>query len=474
MRIKTAILLPFALLLALTGCGESTTDPGPADAVTDALYQSLRDSIVSEFKKNELDSAFSDSLFQTVYDSVYANEVERLQAQHDSLTLAHSDSLQQAQDSINTARDSIQALSIAAAADSIYETLYAQIYDEIYSSSAAKNIWATASNYHPTLSPADQPYLQTLYGEGDPQGQLFSITLTNTGTQTYYKVLVEAEVPGFTQTLTQTDYINVKDTVTFTLNPSLLYEAWANLTAVQKAQLNYRVKVLNNDREILVLAQSLDIEIWPANMNPAFHTRKDGTPVDMDSYTAHWVQPQADSVQAVIESARKLHADNKLVGYQDPSSTGNHASIVRAQAEAIYKALQARGIGYVTSADLGNAGQVVLFPNQTLRHRYANCIDGAVLFASALERIGIETAIIFIPGHAFIGYRLWDDVNTWDFLETTLTWSGGTFAQALASGNSRYNSEVSAGHFTSGTSAFMKIPEARKLGYAAYPYDLEF
>lgn len=209
-------------------------------------------------------------------------------------------------------------------------------------------------------------------------------------------------------------------------------------------------------------------------MRPGFYTRKDGATVDMYSYNALWVQPQADSVQAVVESARQLHAEKTLAGYQDPGNTGNQATITRDQVQAIYAALQARDIGYVTSADLGNAGQVVLFPNQTLRHRFANCIDGAVLFASALERIGLEVAIVTIPGHAFIGYRTWENASTWEYIETTLTWSGGTFAQALTQGNATYNSEVTANNFTNGTSHITKITDARKLGYAAYPYDLEF
>ena len=98
--------------------------------------------------------------------------------------------------------------------------------------------------------------------------------------------------------------------------------------------------------------------------------------------------------------------------------------------------------------------------------------DGAGLFASVLERIGIEAEIVFIPGHAFIGYRTWSNSDTWEFVETTLAWNGGTFAQAISQGNSTYNAQLP--NINSGVSHVLKISAARSQGYTPYPYDLAF
>jgi len=48
--------------------------------------------------------------------------------------------------------------------------------------------------------------------------------------------------------------------------------------------------------------------------------------------------------------------------------------------------------------------EFVQFPAQTLRNNAGDCEDLAVLFASALESVGIQTFIILIPGHAFMAF----------------------------------------------------------------------
>ena len=68
----------------------------------------------------------------------------------------------------------------------------------------------------------------------------------------------------------------------------------------------------------------------------------------------------------------------------------------------------------------------------------ANCIDGTVLFASALENIGIEPLIVLIPGHAFVGWKRWTDSNVCGFLETTMI-PTHSFEEAYNEGNRKYN-----------------------------------
>jgi hypothetical protein len=58
--------------------------------------------------------------------------------------------------------------------------------------------------------------------------------------------------------------------------------------------------------------------------------------------------------------------------------------------------------------------------SQTLRTQQANCIDGTVLFASILRKIGIEPMIVLIPGHAFLGFYTDAQHTRKAFLETTM------------------------------------------------------
>jgi hypothetical protein len=58
--------------------------------------------------------------------------------------------------------------------------------------------------------------------------------------------------------------------------------------------------------------------------------------------------------------------------------------------------------------------------SSTWNDRVANCLDGSVLIASALERLGIGSFLVLVPGHAFVGFYADKDRREAEFLETTL------------------------------------------------------
>jgi len=464
MTIKKTFFAMAASFL-LWGCG--TEPQEPANEVTDALYQSLRDSIVKEFEQNELDSAFSDSLFSHVYDSVYNAEFDRITSQYDSLTQAHVDS-------VIHAKDSLQSLESALLADSIYQALYDKIYADIYSDAASKNIFVLNLSTISEMAPAHYRFLATLYDEGSGANHLGTLQIANRGTQAYYKLVIDAVVEGYTSVQSQTVYVKPNDTLFVPLDPQILFASWDKLEAEAKAPLQIQVKVLHNDKEVLLYSTSKPIHVLPAGIMPRAYLRKDGDQTINNYSWVQWIQPQSDSVTSIVESARLLHAQKQLVGYQDPGKTGLYAEITRDQVKAVYDALQARGIGYVSAATSDPFGQVVLYPNQTLRRKMANCIDGAILFASVLERIGINVDLVIIPGHAFIGYRTWKDAETYEFVETTMAWNGGTFTQANQSGNKEYTTQITTGAFQNNESQMVNIEEARLLGFSAYPFDLGY
>lgn len=81
-------------------------------------------------------------------------------------------------------------------------------------------------------------------------------------------------------------------------------------------------------------------------------------------------------------------------------------------------------------------------PSTSWRERRASCIDGSVLIASVLERIGLQPLIVLVPGHAFVGFRARAGAAA-SFLETTLLGATparttSSFPAALAAGRSRW------------------------------------
>jgi hypothetical protein len=73
------------------------------------------------------------------------------------------------------------------------------------------------------------------------------------------------------------------------------------------------------------------------------------------------------------------------------------------QMAAIYQALHARGMQYVNvPQDFFANAQNVKFPVESLKTSSANCIDGTLIFASALEAMGMRPGIAMLSNHAFI------------------------------------------------------------------------
>src|SRR5207244_6483367 len=68
----------------------------------------------------------------------------------------------------------------------------------------------------------------------------------------------------------------------------------------------------------------------------------------------------------------------------------------------------------------GQATQRTRLPGEALALRSANCIGGTVLMASLLEGASLHAALVFVPGHAFVGWESWDGSDDWQFLETTM------------------------------------------------------
>ena len=104
---------------------------------------------------------------------------------------------------------------------------------------------------------------------------------------------------------------------------------------------------------------------------------------------------------------------------------GGSTGAVYRQAWAVWQALAVRGIRY-SAADPGIArgprvfSQRVRLLEQTWADRSANCVDGSVLIASVLQRIGLRSFLVLVPGHAFVGFYTDAEATHAAYLETTL------------------------------------------------------
>ena len=73
-----------------------------------------------------------------------------------------------------------------------------------------------------------------------------------------------------------------------------------------------------------------------------------------------------------------------------------------------------------SGSDDRSFGQVVRFVKDALNTTQANCIDGTVLFASFLYKIGLKVSIVLVPGHAYLAFGLDEEGSRMMALETTM------------------------------------------------------
>lgn len=138
---------------------------------------------------------------------------------------------------------------------------------------------------------------------------------------------------------------------------------------------------------------------------------------------AAYVNEDHPEIDKILGEALKTKMVNSFSGYQ------SGVKEVDLQIAAIWRVLNERGFKYssITNNSGVNDDDPTKFSSQSIRTfenaiktNQANCVDGTVVFASILKKIGIEPIIITVPGHCFLGYYT-DETHTGKaFLETTM------------------------------------------------------
>ena len=234
-------------------------------------------------------------------------------------------------------------------------------------------------------------------------------------------LIISISIAGFTQPEIQT--INATDqTQEFNALPLVQAQSLRKWTADQTTQLQVRVTDTHNDRydynDIPLLVHSRWLMQWVAANRLKI---------------AAWVTPQDPSVAQLVLKAENylpnqpMPAPNALIGYANNASPRQ----VRDQVDAIFDAMRIDyHIRYVQGAvpysgpgDTSISLEYIKLPGEVLQQHSGMCIELTALLASAVERIGLHSEIVIIPGHAFLGvavdpnnihFEYWDavDVNS--------------------------------------------------------------
>ncbi len=182
--------------------------------------------------------------------------------------------------------------------------------------------------------------------------------------------------------------------------------AWnydALLKVRQQRPVNVSYKVTVNGTELDEITETC---VMKSVNDCPFYVLWDEDGEDFDDFSwlfAAYVNENHPEVDVILKEALESGLVSGFTGYQseDPKE-------VMMQVFAVWNALQRRGIKYsdvsTTTPSKFVVCQTVRFLDDSIAATQANCVDGSVLMASILQKIGIHAYLVMVPGHCFLAF----------------------------------------------------------------------
>lgn len=235
------------------------------------------------------------------------------------------------------------------------------------------------------------------------------------------------------------------------------YAALAKVRAARPVNLHFELQVdakPNEKKTQRVQVRSLNDALF------SIADERGNEALDFNWLFAAYVNEHSPVVEQIVAAALQ----DALVEEFDGYATGDDEQVY-AQVFAIWNALQRRGISYsnllrVPQANRNVLSQHVRFVEESWRNAQANCVDGSVLLASVLRKIGIAPTLVLLPGHMLLGFALDESGQRLAYLETTML--GGSNQALLKGAHGARNTRASVSNKGSFDSFEAALNEAQK------------
>ena len=237
-------------------------------------------------------------------------------------------------------------------------------------------------------------------------------------------VLIEVEVPGFTQQYKQKVTLGRQVTKMRIVPP--LVTGTLDLSSEKTAQLVYSVTEVDSGK--LLVQESKNIKLyskfdmmwgdWDSDEVESWY-------IYADNILA-WMTPNAPEVLSLKRDAidyLSYISEGELdgiYGYQDYGYFDHAYYNTWVQAVAIQGAMSdIVGVRYNNSGFSIDAQQRVKLPADTLTTRSGICIETTLVMASALQSAGMHVMLLIPPGHAQVAVEAWPNTGDYFLIETT-------------------------------------------------------
>jgi len=175
---------------------------------------------------------------------------------------------------------------------------------------------------------------------------------------------------------------------------------------------------------VLLPEQSRTIQVRSVNDVPYAQLTRDKHLRDLSPLFAAFVDESHPQIDRFLHEALQVNVVQHFSGYQ-----GSPQDVTR-EVFAIWNVLQRLDVKYSSITTPSGQSQTVLsqhvrFLDEAVQNTQANCVDGSVLFASILYKLGIYPILVKLPGHMFLGFYTDGQRQQISFLETTMIGNPG-------------------------------------------------
>ncbi|MGD0122299.1 MAG: hypothetical protein ABSC46_07055 [Candidatus Limnocylindrales bacterium] len=257
----------------------------------------------------------------------------------------------------------------------------------------------------------------------------FVIVTVKNGNAAAVKIVVSSEISGYTSKASDTVTVPAGATQEVRQNPRLTTAAIDGLNSQHEADLHVVVSYLEAGQPRTVVDQT----------SPTLITSRRDFPWSIKGFTQEedWnlvvamVTPTDPGVEELIRAGANYDPNGAMVSNYD--SLNDESGTVWQRLSDIWQAeTNDYSLTYIGTTDSFASGssQRIRLPGEVLDQASGNCIELTLLYASVVEALGMQPAIVMVPGHAYIAVRVDAQNDNYYFIETTMI-GQATFKQAV-------------------------------------------
>ncbi|MGZ6314265.1 MAG: hypothetical protein ACXWNI_01390 [Candidatus Limnocylindrales bacterium] len=282
------------------------------------------------------------------------------------------------------------------------------------------------------------------------------------------KVTVQSEISGYTDKASDTVTVAANGTEEVRQNPRLTQAGYDSLNSQHPADLHVVVSYLESGQPRTILDQT----------SPTLITSRDDFPWSIKGFTPQenydlvvaMITPTDPSVNALIRTAANYDPGKIMTSGYD-SAMDDKGTVWQRLSDIWDAETHDYSLTYISTpiTFAANQSQRIRLPGEVLDQSSGNCIELTLLYAAAAEYLGLHSALVIVPGHAYVAISLDSTDKSYYFVETTMI-GAATFDDATTTGLSEWKKAQP--NVAKGVAdyAWVDVPAARKDGILPIPW----